>query len=192
MIAALGTLDLGRFEYVAVHAPSRLENWDEHHLVSRLSHVADRGYTIVLHPDVVHDTRLWTNFGKLLCIENMDKRKPIGRTARELAQLFAGLPRASLCFDIGHARQVDPTMSHAIEILHEFGSRLRQLHVSEVNASSRHEPLNMAAMRAFLKVSHLIPEHIPIILETPVVEPQLMRAVDDARTALAVDVLPVP
>jgi hypothetical protein len=191
LIAALDTLDLGRFEYVSVHAPSRLETWDEWHLIARLHRIIERGYPIVVHPDVIGDPYLWAGFGDLLCIENMDKRKPVGRTASELADVFNTLP-ASLCFDIGHARQVDPTMSHAMEILDRFGSRLRQVHVSEVNASSTHEPLNRAAQRAFLKVSHLIPEHIPIILETPVSEEKLIREIEDARVALAGDWVPVP
>ena len=59
----------------------------------------------------------WARFGALLCIENMDKPKPIGQPAAELVRIFHVLPRASLCFDIGHARQVDTTMSEATAIL---------------------------------------------------------------------------
>jgi hypothetical protein len=78
------------------------------------------------------------------------------------------LPEASFCFDIGHARQVDPTMSEAALILRRFGSRLKQLHVSEVNTKSSHDRLTVASINACNKVYHLIPDQIPIILETPV------------------------
>ena len=70
-------------------------------------------------------------FGSLLCIENMDKRKPIGRSAGELRSIFDQLPDASLCFDIGHARQVDTTMTESYLILKEFGAKLRQVHMSQ-------------------------------------------------------------
>ncbi|MDX1981230.1 MAG: hypothetical protein SFV51_13245 [Bryobacteraceae bacterium] len=54
---------------------------------------------------------LWRRFGSLLCVENMDKRKAIGRTARELNLILQQLPEASFCFDIGHLRQAGPTMT---------------------------------------------------------------------------------
>ena len=104
----------------------------------------------------------------MLCVENMDKRKPIGRTARELDQIFKQLPDASLCFDIGHARQCDSTMTEAYLILKEFGSKLRQVHVSEVNTASKHDPLSYGSVIAFREVAHLIPDAVPLILETPV------------------------
>jgi len=66
------------------------------------------------------------------------------------------LPRASLCFDIGHARQVDPTMSEAAAILQRYSARLRQLHVSEVNSQSKHDSLSFESILAFRRVSHLV------------------------------------
>src|SRR5205807_3488982 len=99
----------------------------------------------------------WNRFGELVYVENMDIRKPIGQTAADLASIFAELPRACLCFDIGHARQVDPTMSEAAQILLQFKARLRQLHISDVNAQSKHDPLSLEAVMAFRRVASLIP-----------------------------------
>ncbi|MEX0712573.1 MAG: hypothetical protein WD278_09500, partial [Pirellulales bacterium] len=107
-------------------------------------------------------------FGDLLCIENKDKRKPVGRTAAELKWYFDRLPLARLCFDIGHARQIDPTMCEAELILRTFGDRIRQIHLSLVTSSSRHEPLNLESILAYQRVAHLLPKEAPIILETPV------------------------
>src|SRR5260370_24362277 len=103
----------------------------------------------------------------------MDKRKAAGRAARELAVIFERLPEARLCFDIGHARQFDSTMTEAYLILKEFGSRLCQVHVSEVNTRSKHDPLSYAAIRAFREVAHLIPDEVPLILETPISEAEM-------------------
>jgi hypothetical protein len=81
---------------------------------------------MIVHPDAMHIPAKWARFGDLLCIENMDKRKPIGQTVTDLADIFEALPRASLCFDIGHARQVDPTMSDAAAIRHQTETASRE------------------------------------------------------------------
>jgi hypothetical protein len=114
----------------------------------------------------------------------MDKRKPTARTAPELACVFDELPEASLCFDIGHARQVDSTMTEAHFILKHFGNRLRQVHVSEVNTRSKHDPLSLASILAFREVASLIKEDVPLILETPVGENQLWLEMERASEAL--------
>jgi hypothetical protein len=71
----------------------------ERHVVEKLQAVAQRGWPIVVHPDSIHDDALWRPFGKLVCIENMDKRKPIARTRDELCAWFDRLPEASLSGD---------------------------------------------------------------------------------------------
>jgi hypothetical protein len=63
---------------------------------------------------------------------------------------------------------------------------LRQLHVSEVNSRSTHDPLSNAAIDAFRAVSSLIPENTPVILESPVREQDINREVELARLALPV------
>ena len=68
-------------------------------------------------------------------------------------------------------------------MLRAFGSRLRQLHVSDVGAQSTHHPLTVSAITAFRKVSHLIPEEVPIILEAPVSEGEIETEIAHAREA---------
>jgi hypothetical protein len=72
----------------------------------------------------------------------MDKRKPGGRTVRELEYWFSEFPEASFCFDIGHARQVDTCMTVAYLMLKRFLPRLRQVHISEVNTQNKHDRLS--------------------------------------------------
>ncbi len=156
------------FNYVSIHAPSRYAADEEVAIANSLLPAMERGFHIVIHPDAVREPAHWKAFGRSLCIENMDKRKPIGRTATELRKIFNKLPEASFCFDIGHARQVDPTMSAAGEMLREFSGRLAQLHVSDVNSSSQHERLNWCASQSFAKVADLVPAETPWILETPI------------------------
>jgi hypothetical protein len=171
---------------ISVHAPSKYDSEIEQDVVRLLRGVANRGWPIVLHPDAIYDFAGWSAFGPLLLIENMDKRNDCARTAHELSKIFAKLPEARLCFDIGHCRQVDPTMNEAYLILRAFGDRLGQLHVSEVNSRSTHDPLSTASLEAFGKVAFLIPENIPVILESTVSEVEIEREIELARRALPV------
>jgi hypothetical protein len=184
LLNTIPRLDLADFHYISVHAPSSFDPEWETTLCDRLQDEAGRGWPIVVHPDAINDFGLWRELGEAVCIENMDKRKPIGRTAEELASVFRQLPEATFCFDIGHARQVDLTMTEAYLILRQFGSRLRQVHVSEVNSRSKHDALSYSSMVAFREVAQLIPEAVPLILETPVNEKDIEIEIEKVRKAL--------
>jgi hypothetical protein len=75
-------------------------------------------------------------------------------------------------------------MTEAHFILKQFGGRLRQVHVSEVNTRSKHDPLSVASILAFQEVADLIPDDIPLILETPVPEGQIGFEMERVREAL--------
>lgn len=184
LLDSLDSLDLKQFSYTSIHAPSEFSATNELAIRDRLYRELWRNWPIVIHPDTIHDFGLWRHFGPLLAVENMDKRKPIGRSARELASIFDQLPEATLCFDIGHARQVDPTMTEAYLILRDFGTRLRQVHVSEVNTRSKHDTLSYASILAFREVADLIPADVPLILETPIGESEMEAAIAKAYSAL--------
>jgi hypothetical protein len=84
----------------------------------------------------------------------------------------------------GHARRVDPTMGQATLILQAFGDRLKQVHMSEVNSRSGHDPMSVTAIIAFRKVAHLIPPETPIILETVIPESMIDAQITVAESAL--------
>jgi len=185
LVEHLDNLDLGKFSYKAFHAPSSMDRSFEPLAIKLLEQVASRGWPIIVHPDAMHTPAAWAHFGDLLCIENMDKRKPVGQTAADLARIFEVLPDASFCFDIGHARQVDPTMSEATAILQSLRAKLRQLHVSEVNTQSKHDPLSLESAFAFHRVSHLVSSEIPIIMESRVEEEFIREEIQRALDALS-------
>jgi hypothetical protein len=184
IVDMLDDLDLNRFQYKSFHAPSSMEPDFEPTALKLLARVAARRWPIIIHPDAMHDLRKWSHLGDLLYVENMDKRKPIGQTANDLASIFKDLPESGLCLDLGHARQVDPTMSEAAEILNRFQDRLRQLHVSAVNSQSQHDPLTLEAVLAFQRVSGLIPDDVPVILESRVGEPEIEKEIQSVLSAL--------
>ena len=184
LVEGLDNLDLRRFSYVAFHAPSSIDPSFELPAIKLLERVATRGWPIIVHPNAMCTPVAWAPFDSLLCIENMDKRKPVGQTAADLARIFEVLPRASFCFDVGHARQVDPTMSEATAILQRFSHRLRQLHVSDVNTQSKHDPLSLESMLAFQRVSYLVLAEIPIIMESRVDDAQICEELERAVESL--------
>lgn len=179
LIAALDELELSAFEYISIHAPSRFNTMTEADAADLLLPCVDRQWPVVLHPDAITDHGCWRDFGRLACLENMDNRKPSGRTAEELAPHFAQLPNASFCLDLGHAQQVDSTMGIARKMLRDYGDRLMQLHLSELTADAHHQPLSMATVWAVQEISRLIPE-APVIVES-VVQPDQV----DSELAMA-------
>jgi hypothetical protein len=185
LLEAIPALDLSRFAHVSVHAPSAFAERDEAAAAAALREVAlGRGWPVIVHPDAVHRWERWEGFGPLLCIENMDRRKTAGRTAEELRAVFGRFPEATLCFDVAHARQLDPSMEGARDILREFGGRLAQVHVSELDAASAHVRLTRDAVRAFREIAELVPRRVPVIIESPVLPEQI-----DPEVALALEAL---
>jgi hypothetical protein len=141
--------------------------------VDKLHPVAEGGCPIVVHPDIIDDFAPWRSLGALVLLENMDQRKRICRTATEMEPFFDELPSAQFCFDIGHARQVDPTMSIAVDLLLRFRHRLAEIHISEVSWECRHVAISSAAALAFWKVSALIAESVPVIIESLILPEQI-------------------
>jgi hypothetical protein len=170
-----------RYRYVSLHAPTDFQ--DERGLVRKLTYVADIGLNVVVHPDTIRDVSLWRELGSRLCLENMDSRKPTGRTAKELDRFFVDLPEAKLCFDIAHARQVDPTMTDAARILSEFGDRLVQVHLSELNSIGKHFAMSYGAKRAY-EIFAAALSQVPVILESVVNEAEIAAEITETEKIL--------
>jgi endonuclease IV len=165
LIDALPELELSKFSYVSIHAPSRFSESEEEDVVNLLKKVPSQ-FPIIIHPDTIHDPSKWQEFGRQLAIENMDRRKDVGRSAKELAYWFEALQEARLCLDLAHVHQFDRTMTEAYRILRDFGDRICQVHMSELDSVGYHHPLSFGSMRAFSDVRMLIPLKAAIIVES--------------------------
>src|SRR5215218_8046064 len=86
--------DLTAFDYISFHAPSKFSDIIETEVLWKLQPIIDRRWPIIVHPDVITDWSAWQKLGSLVIIENMDGRKPAGRTVEELSPIFARLPQA--------------------------------------------------------------------------------------------------
>lgn len=166
-------LDLSRFEYVSVHAPGKLANGD----AALLDHLAalPEAWPVVAHPEVLKTEDEWRRLGPRLCIENMDMRKTTGRTTEELRALFDRFPDARFCLDLGHTRQVDPTMATALRMIHEFSDRLVQIHISEVGPLGEHLPISAFAAAELRLVTPRVPQDCAVIIESMLTEVQIAR-----------------
>jgi hypothetical protein len=189
LIRAIPSLDLSSYSYISFHAPSSFSVEEEPWVAEMLYGGIPENWPVIIHPDAIFDFQLWSRFGKRLAVENMDRRKPTGRTACELQSIFSSLPSASLCFDIGHARQCDPSMTEAFLILSRFSDKLVQVHISEVNSASQHDPISHGAKLAFQQIAHLIPEWVPVIIESRVASAQIKDEAIRAVGALVPEVV---
>jgi hypothetical protein len=183
LLGRIPDLPLHRFRSVSIHAPSAFTAGEERQIAAGLLPIAaERGWRVILHPDTIHDFSVWAPFRDRLAIENMDMRKPIGRTVEELEPIFARLPEASFCFDVAHARQCDPSMVEAVRLLEAFGHRLAEVHLSELDEQCRHTRLSRAAVRACRGLGGLLPLDVPVIIEAPVapheITPELMASLE--------------
>jgi sugar phosphate isomerase/epimerase len=154
------------FAYLSVHAPVKHRAMSEAELVGRLAHLAPLVDAIVVHPDTIEEVERYRPLGSSLVLENMDARKPAGRTAGELAPLFAALPEAGFCLDVAHVWSIDRSMAEGERLLDAFAGRLRHLHVSSVDAACRHTPLTAEHEARFLPLLRRCPD-VPWILEAP-------------------------
>ena len=191
LVDAIPELDLTPFEYISFHAPSRIASYSETAIVQILLDRVPESWPIILHPDVVVDVTLWAELGDRLCLENMDQRKPIGRTPSELRGFFDHLPNARFCLDVAHVRQVDPTMTVAFHLIEEFGDRLAQIHVSDVNDQSRHVSLNAASIAAFRRIARFLPP-CPWIIESVIPASGIEREIQKVMQSLANPALCLP
>jgi hypothetical protein len=152
------------FRFLSVHAPTKDRELPEHELVARLCALPPAVDAVVVHPDVIEDPAAYAPLGRTLVIENMDGRKPTGRTAEELRPYFDALPEAGFCLDVPHVGSVDPTLREAHELLDAYGERLRHLHLSSVDEGCHHVPLTPQDEELFAPVLSRCRD-VPWILE---------------------------
>lgn len=146
LVNNLDGLPLDQFSYVSFHAPSSFDEHQEARVLELLQPVYQRQWNIIVHPDVIYTPERWHCFGSQLLIENMDRRKPVGRTADELSALFKVLPAARLCLDVAHARQQDTTLTLLSQIIRQFVGRIAEIHISELDSYCQHWPMSQHAV----------------------------------------------
>lgn len=154
------------FAHVSVHGPSKGWQHGPRALADALLALPSVVDGIVMHPETLGDPAAFAPLGARLRLENMDTRKPDGRTTDELARYFDALPDAHFCFDVAHAWLHDHEMGLAHELLDAFGDRLVEVHLSSIDADGSHIPLRPADVDAFAPVLERC-AGVPWVLEAP-------------------------
>lgn len=177
-IAGIKQLYLRKYKYISIHAPTTLPDFSEKQLAVILQVFAVNCWNIVIHPNLLTDFGMWKDFGKMLCVENMDSRKPPCQTAESMERFLENLPEASICLDIAHARQIDPTLIEILRITDTFGDRIKQVHISELNYEGRHTTISDSCANDYNYIAERI-KHLPQIIESPVKnETELLNEID--------------
>lgn len=181
MIEALPDLDLERYAgHVSLHAPSKFTEDEEGPLARRLEGIAERVEGIVVHSEAIIDPGAWRGLGNKVFIENADGRKKTGRTTDEMEAILEDLPEARVCFDMAHVYQVDPSLIEARRMLRSIGSRIGQIHLSQLDHSCGHQPLMYGVVHEFQGLAALVPE-TTVILESCVDEDEIGFQLELAR-----------
>lgn len=184
LLNALPSLALSAYKHVTLHAPSRFDGADEAALASKLLRALPFVGGVVLHAEAIIEPRHWAPFGDRLLVENADGRKATGRTLEELQSVMAPLPQARICFDVAHAYQVDPTLIEARRMIRVFGSRIAQLHVSQLDHACAHHGLTHGIVQQFQTLMPPLSD-VPAILESCVPAAEIGRQLDLARMCFA-------
>lgn len=177
----MGNPLLDQFRWVSIHAPSRFAPDEEAEVARQFRSLAGHRHAVIVHPDTIVRPEAWQPLGNLLVLENMDRRKTVGRYASEFVSLFQMLPRARLCLDLAHVRQIDPSLVEAYRFVKEFGERLVELHISEVSAASRHAPLSLHSESHLQEFIRFLPPSTPVIIEAPLTEAERVRELNEVR-----------
>ncbi|MDO8188975.1 hypothetical protein Q5424_20285 [Conexibacter sp. JD483] len=154
------------FRRVSVHGPSKGWDCEPAALAAQLAELPACVEGVVMHPETLGDLAAFAAIGRRLRLENMDTRKPDARTAAELAAYFEALPQARFCFDVAHAQLHDPSMGLAHELVDAFGDRLAEVHISSIQPSGAHVPLQPEDAEAFVPVLSRC-TGVPWVLEAP-------------------------
>ncbi len=157
---------LTSFSRVSLHAPAVLDSSPaevaEALVGSRLR------YDVVLHPDVFAEEQALADLGRRALFENMDVNKAFGREPADLEKVFGRFPEAGLCLDVAHVWTNDRSLGLGIELLRAFGDRLRQVHLSGIEADGTHRPTTAEDLELYEPLLSRC-AHVPWVLESELV-----------------------
>ena len=156
---------LASFERVSVHAPAAMTVTAAEAIAS----LEPLDFDVVLHPDVYGSEPACARIGARAVFENMDVTKAFGRNGEELAEVFERFPDAGLCLDVAHVWTNDSSLALGHELLDALGGRLRQLHVSGIEADGTHRPTTHADLELYEPLLARC-THVPWLLETELVQ----------------------
>jgi hypothetical protein len=161
-----GDGSLARFGRVSVHAPAICDSSPALLVPKILS--ACLSYDLVFHPDLYRHEEALADLKTRAVFENMDLNKSFGRTVADMSDVFQRFPSAGFCLDVAHVWTNDRTLRLGFELLEAFGDRLRQLHVSGIEADGEHRSMTAEDLELYRPLLDCC-LHVPWVLESELV-----------------------
>lgn len=157
---------LKNFEYVSLHAPKFVykDNEQTKSIFERIERINSirKLDAVVFHPDLVEDFDIFNQVGFQVAFENMDNRKKIFKTPRELENLVSKNEKFNAVLDLNHVYVNDNTMSLAEEFHKTIEDKLVEYHIS--GYKELHDPLYLTKQLEIINAIQR--KDIPIIVES--------------------------
>lgn len=116
---------------------------------------------VVIHPNLVEDWDVFSNYNLPFAFENMDHNQNFARDVKDMKEVFSNVD-AKMVMDVNHCFTNDPTMQLANDFYVAFGQRIQEIHLS--GYEKFHEPLYLTKQP---QIINAIPDkNIPIIIES--------------------------
>jgi hypothetical protein len=80
--------------------------------------------------------------------------------------MFSKLPKARMCLDLAHARQLDTTLTLLSDLLSRFVGRIAEIHISELDSRCQHVPMSWSAVEDYQRLPWGGDACIPVIIES--------------------------
>lgn len=157
--------ELAGFEHVSLHAP-KFDGLSEKELndVLRQIEAAHQKLSleyVVIHPDIISDWKIFSDFSFPVAVENMDDRKESCRNVEDMQKVFEQID-AKMILDVNHCFSNDPTMKLAYDFIEAFRDRIVGFHLS--GFETFHDPLYKTQQQEILDA--IFDKNIPIIIES--------------------------
>ena len=163
----LGKFNLSNFKYLSLHTPvHNMFYKNDEKTKEVLCKVAEyhKKYnfkTIVVHPSLVEDFSIFTDYNLPVAFENMDQRQNSYRNVFDMQKIFFET-NFNMVLDVNHCYVNDNTMKLAVDFYDNFKDRIKEIHLS--GYETHHENLYKTKQIEIIKA---IPDfNIPIIIES--------------------------
>jgi len=155
------------FDHVSVHAPGGSFVYKKDKttfaILDKLQILYDKFQFrhAIIHPDRVEDWSVFDKYSFSIATENMDSRKPIGKSVNSLKKIFDKVD-CKLVLDINHSYVNDKSLALVGEFYNAFKDRITEIHLS--GYETLHDPLFKTKQIEIIKA---IPDkNLPIIIES--------------------------
>lgn len=159
--------DLKHFSYVSFHAPAHdySPSIETSTIIKKILFIHEcvrRLDLVVVHPDLIRDFSALAASNLPIAIENMDRKKSMGRNPNDIFLILEQYPEWKMVLDLNHVYTNDQSMKLAESFIEKFGNKIAEIHLSGFIKS--HDPLFETRQAKIIESAKGI--SVPIIVES--------------------------